>query len=81
MHEFNPKIPWISVKDRLPINGKPRIVYGRQMFSHYPGIAYAKYIGCKNQNDSYWKNCFSYGGETFIRMEEVDFWLDIDLPL
>ena len=67
---------WISCKDMYPTPNKPFIVYGDQLCSHWPGIAYA--IWCEKSQS--WFDCFAYGGETYIRKEEVTHWTELKLP-
>jgi hypothetical protein len=67
---------WIKCSERMPPPNKPVIVYGKQMSSHWPDIAYAKW----DAKDKSWTNCFAYGLEDYIRESEVDHWLEIPLP-
>lgn len=69
-------IEWIKCSDRMPEKNRAVIVYGHQMSSHWPDIAYAKW----NASAKCWTNLFAYGGDELIRDYEVDFWLEIKLP-
>ncbi len=67
---------WIKCTERMPPQGRPVIVYGHQMSSHWPDIAYAKW----NERSGSWTNCFAYGREDNIREGEVTHWIETELP-
>lgn len=76
-----PQSPWISVRERMPPEGKAVICYGRNMDSHWPGIAYAKWIPKQNEYvGGFWLDCLACSGLDINSENEVDYWLDIPLP-